>query len=52
MPRGSSSAWYASSARAMPSAACTARTAWSSCAIGAPKIAMMPSPRNWLTVPS
>ena len=38
--------------RAMPSAACTARRAWSSWAMGAPNSAMMPSPRNWLTVPS
>ena len=33
-------------------AALTARWAWSSCAMGAPKSAMTPSPRNWLTVPS
>jgi len=29
-----------------------ARCAWYSCAIGAPKSAMQPSPRNWFTVPS
>jgi hypothetical protein len=33
-------------------AAWTARWAWSSWAIGAPKRAMIPSPRNWFTVPS
>ena len=36
----------------MARAAATARTAWSSWAMGAPKSAMMPSPVNWLTVPS
>ena len=36
----------------MPSAARSARCAWSSWAIGAPKSAITPSPRNWLTVPS
>ncbi len=38
--------------RWMPSAASTARRASSSCAMGAPKSAMKPSPRNWLMVPS
>src|SRR5215470_2183335 len=33
------------------SAAWQARCAWSSCAIGAPKSAMMPSPVYWLIVP-
>ena len=36
----------------MPSAARSARWAWSSWAIGAPKSAITPSPRNWLIVPS
>src|SRR5207253_5074420 len=36
----------------MPSAACTARRGPSSCAIGAPKRAITPSPVYWLIVPS
>ena len=36
----------------MANAAWQARCAWSSWAMGAPKRAITPSPRNWLTVPS
>ena len=42
---GLSPSWIAS-------AALSARGAWSSWAIGAPKSAITPSPRNWLIVPS
>ena len=41
-----------SSSRASSSAAWQARTPWSSCATGAPKSAITPSPVNWLIVPS
>ncbi len=47
-----SAAPYSPTARWMPSAACTARRALSSWAIGAPNSAMTPSPVYWLIVPS
>jgi len=43
---------YRRSSSCRCSAAQHARCAWSSCAIGAPKRAMMPSPVYWFTVPS
>jgi len=52
-PRSRRSSWaYPRSASRKWSAAQHARCAWSSCAMGAPKSAMMPSPVYWFTVPS
>src|SRR5215467_1332862 len=50
-PRRSSSA-YQPTVSCMRIAARHARTAWSSCASGAPNNAMIPSPITWFTVPS